>query len=86
MLIRCKECGGKSRITSRHELSVTVADLYCQCLAPGCGHQFVMTLAYARTTRPAGPVINQLLVDHLRQLPATEQRQLFESLNASCKS
>lgn len=82
MRICCKECGGKARIGSREALSVEFAKLYCQCLDPVCGHTFVMNLTYSHALRPAGRAIDQLLFDRLRELPLTQQRQLFDQLGA----
>ena len=80
MKINCKACGHKARISSRNELSPTFIDLYCQCLDAKCGHTFVMSLTYARTLRPSAEAIDQLLFDRLNQLPAAQQRQLFDQL------
>lgn len=80
MLVVCKECKGKARIASRDKLSVEFSKLYCMCLEPGCGHQFVMNLTFSHTTRPAAGTIDQLLFDRLRDLPKAQQRQLFDQL------
>lgn len=80
MRIYCRACGGKARIGSRDELSVEFAKLYCQCLDVNCGHSFVMNLTYSHTLRPSAGAIDQLLFDRLRQLPASQQRQLFDQL------
>lgn len=80
MRINCKACGEKARIRSREELSPTFVKLYCQCLDVHCGHTFVMNLTYSHTLRPSAGAIDQLLFDRLNQLPATQQRQLFDSL------
>lgn len=82
MRIHCKECSGKARIASRDELAVEFAKLYCQCLDPRCGHTFVMNLTYSHALRPAAGAVDQLLFDRLRQLPAAQQRQLFDQLGA----
>ena len=81
MKINCKACGHKARISSRNELSPTFIDLYCQCLDVSCGHSFVMNLTYSHTLRPSAGVVDQLLFDRLRQLPASQQRQLFDQLS-----
>ena len=78
MRIYCRACGGKARIGSRDELSVEFAKLYCQCLDVNCGHSFVMNLTYSHTLRPSAGTVDQLLFDRLRQLPASQQRQLFD--------
>lgn len=83
MLINCKACGHKARISSRNELSPTFIDLYCQCLDVNCGHTFVMSLTYSRTLRPSAGAIDQLLFDRLSQLPASQQRQLFDQLSTN---
>lgn len=80
MRIYCRACGGKARIGSRDELSVEFAKLYCQCLDVNCGHSFVMNLTYSHTLRPSAGAIDQLLFDRLRQLPAPQQRRLFDQL------
>lgn len=81
MKIVCKACKGKARITSRQELSIEFAKLYCSCL--DCGHQFVMNLTYSHATRPPAGTIEQLLFDRLRDLPRAQQRQLFDQLGAA---
>lgn len=80
MRINCKACGHKARISSREELSSAFAKLYCQCLDVHCGHTFVMNLTYSHTLRPSAGAIDQLLFDRLSQLPASQQRQLFDQL------
>lgn len=82
MRIYCNACGGKARIGSRDELSREFARLYCMCLDPRCGHTFVMNLTYSHALRPAAGGIDQILFDRLRQLPAAQQRQLFDQLGS----
>ena len=81
MRIVCRECHGKARISSRNELSVDYTNLYCLCLE--CGHQFVVNLAYSHTTRPGAKAVDQLLFDRLRNMPRTQQRELFAQLGAA---
>ncbi|PZW49717.1 ogr/Delta-like zinc finger family protein [Pseudomonas sp. URMO17WK12:I2] len=83
MKIVCKACNGKARIASRQVLSLEFSKLYCLCLVPHCGHQFVMNLTYSHATRPPAGTIEQLLFDRLRDLPRAQQRQLFDQLGAA---
>lgn len=86
MRINCRVCRGKARIASRNELSVDYTNLYCICLEPGCGHQFVMNLAFSHTTRPAASAVDQLLFDRLQSLPRDQQRELFAQLGAAASA
>lgn len=80
MRIYCKACGGKSRISSRSDLSPVFTNLYCSCLDARCGHTFVMQLSFSHSLRPAGGEIDQMLFDRLQELPPQQQRDIFERL------
>ncbi|PNB75702.1 transcriptional regulator [Pseudomonas sp. GW456-E7] len=82
MRIYCKECGEKGRIASREELSLEFARLYCQCLSVSCGHTWVANLTFCHTLNPSAQVVDRLLLDHLRNMPRAEQRELFERLGS----
>lgn len=82
MRITCRECGSKARIGSRESVSVEYAKLYCQCLDPRCGHSFVMELSYSHALRPSATSVDQLIFDRLRELPISQQRQLFDQLSS----
>ncbi len=40
MLVYCKVCGQRGRITKTNRLSDDVSDLYCQCTDAECGHSW----------------------------------------------
>lgn len=79
MQVLCKECGHKARIASRHTMSNTICNLYCQCLdAESCGHTFVMTLAFSHSINPSHAKLQQFFLDTIRAMPAHEQLSLLE--------
>lgn len=78
MLVRCKECGGKGRITNRKEQSELVADLYCSCNDSECGHTWVMTLAFGHSLSPSAKSADKMLVDLLRSKTPKEQKAILE--------
>lgn len=81
MRVECK-CGHKGRISSREKLSVDFAKLYCQCLDVKCGHTWVANLTFSHTLSPSAQSVERLLFDHLRGMPAAQQRELFEQLGS----
>ena len=78
MRVKCTECQKKALIQSRNELDTKVADLYCVCSDPLCGHTFVMKLAYSHTLSPSRHQAQQMAVDYLRSLPLAEQQRLLD--------
>lgn len=78
MRVKCTECDKKALIQSRNELDTKVADLYCVCSDPLCGHTFVMKLTYSHTLSPSRHQAQQMAVDYLRSLPAAERQRLLE--------
>jgi hypothetical protein len=80
MQVLCNVCLGKAVISSRNQQSDTVADLYCSCRDPMCGHTFVMTLAFKHTLSPSAKDTKKLLVDLLASMPRHEQMQLLENV------
>jgi len=84
VLVYCKECGEKARISSRDDVSPPFARLYCQCLnVKDCGHRFVMTLAFSHALVPAAEPLDRMLFDRLHALPRQQQREMFEQLGIS---
>ncbi|TFF13049.1 transcriptional regulator [Pseudomonas sp. BCA14] len=79
MRVTCK-CGHKGRIASREALSVDFAKLYCQCLDATCGHTWVANLTFSHTLSPSAQTFERMLYDRLRELPRTQQRELFDRL------
>ncbi|EDM67324.1 putative phage gene [Moritella sp. PE36] len=77
MRVTCKFCKGKARISSTDKVSVEFTRLYCQCLDAKCGHTFVMDLGFSHTLNPPSNIVDQLLVDRVRQMPVEIQRELF---------
>ncbi|MNJ16388.1 Ogr/Delta-like zinc finger [compost metagenome] len=82
MRIYCTTCDHKGRISSREEVTRTYVKLYCQCLDAKCGHTWVSTLAFSHTLRPSAQHLDTLIVDRFRNMPAEQQRELFEVLRA----
>ncbi|WP_455917382.1 ogr/Delta-like zinc finger family protein [Pseudomonas cerasi] len=81
MRVTCK-CGHKGRIASREVLSDDFAKLYCQCLNAKCGHTWVANLTFSHTLSPSAQTFDRLLMDRLRDMPRTQQRELFEKLGS----
>lgn len=78
MQVLCTECGGKAVIHSRKQQTNEVADLYCSCRDPLCGHTFKMTLAFSHTISPSAKTSKKMLADLIASLPRNEQVLLFE--------
>lgn len=81
MRVKCKECGKSGRITSRNDLSMEYSSLYCQCLS--CGHRWVANLTFSHTLTPSAHMVDRLLFDLLREIPADRQKELFSQLGVS---
>ncbi len=83
MQVKCTECNSKAIISSRNELDPKVADLYCICRNPHCGHSFVMKLTYSHTLSPSSFQARRMATDIFRGLPKSEQLELLQQLQAS---
>ena len=69
MQIDCPSCSGKSTIYSRRKMDTKVADLYCSCRNPECGHTFVMQLVFSHTLSPSQEMAKNNIINLLRQMP-----------------
>jgi ribosomal protein S27E len=78
MRVNCKECGSKSTIQARNNLSEIVAELYCSCKDPHCGHTFVMQLAYSHTLNPPKSKNDQMVLDLLASMPSSERQAIMQ--------
>lgn len=79
MRVMCRSCGSKAIISSTERISDDFSRLYCQCKnVKSCGHTFVMDLGFSHTLNPPTGVIDQLLVERIRQMPVERQQELFE--------
>lgn len=81
MRVNCK-CGHVARISHSVPMTEngTMKELYCQCLDVGCGHTFVMSLAFKHTITPSASESRNLLLNALGKLGPAEQQQLFAEL------
>ena len=82
MRVICK-CGNKGRISSRETLSSDFSKLYCQCLDAKCGHTWVAHLTFYRTLSPSAQTFDSMLIERLKEMSTTKQRELFEQLGAA---
>ncbi|MBA6102472.1 ogr/Delta-like zinc finger family protein [Pseudomonas monteilii] len=80
MRIYCTACDHKGRISSREETTRAYVKLYCQCLNAECGHTWVSELTFKHTLRAPAQRHSNLLLDHIRSLPADRQQELFQQL------
>ncbi|WP_116425096.1 ogr/Delta-like zinc finger family protein [Pseudomonas citronellolis] len=84
MRIHCPECGEKSRISSRRQISLQFTTLYCQCLdAENCGHRFVMQLTYSHTLTKGAGTVETLLFDRLCEMPKKDREELLRKVEAT---
>ena len=81
MRVKCKFCGSKSRITSSDRISSEFSRLYCQCNdVRNCGHSFVMELGFSHSLTPPMNVVDQMVVERVRNMSSEQQQELFGSL------
>ncbi|EKO3922810.1 ogr/Delta-like zinc finger family protein [Vibrio metschnikovii] len=81
MRVICPECGEKARIHKSNRLTNSVADLYCACSDPECGHTFVMNLSYSHSLSPSAKTTSQLAFDLVKALPSEARQQLKHQLS-----
>lgn len=81
MRVICPECGEKARIHKSNRLTNSVADLYCACSDPACGHTFVMNLSYSHSLSPSAKTTSQLAFDLVKALPPEARQQLKHQLS-----
>ncbi|EKO3919206.1 ogr/Delta-like zinc finger family protein [Vibrio metschnikovii] len=81
MRVICPECGEKARIHKSNRLTNSVADLYCACSDPECGHTFVMNLSYSHSLSPSAKTTSQLAFDLVKALPPEARQQLKHQLS-----
>ncbi|WP_294736866.1 ogr/Delta-like zinc finger family protein [uncultured Pseudomonas sp.] len=83
MRVYCKVCGQKGRISSRDELSLEFARLYCQCNSPLCGHTWVANLTFSHTLSPSAQAVDRLLKNGVRpRFPSRQVRDCEFTLRA----
>lgn len=75
--VNCSECNSKAVIHSRHDKDPKVADLYCSCKNPLCGHTFVMNLSFSHSLSPSANQSKTLMLDMLRNMSQQEQLDLI---------
>lgn len=80
MRVNCTECPAKAVIRSRKQLDVKVAQLYCSCTDPICGHTFVMDLSFSHTLSPSGNQTKQMLLDMFRNMPDDERQEILAAV------
>ncbi|MGY5579756.1 ogr/Delta-like zinc finger family protein [Vibrio cincinnatiensis] len=81
MRVICPECCEKARIHKSNRLTNSVADLYCACSDPECGHTFVMNLSYSHSLSPSAKTTSQLAFDLVKALPPEARQQLKHQLS-----
>ncbi|QXO19225.1 ogr/Delta-like zinc finger family protein [Vibrio ostreae] len=81
MRVLCPECGEKARIQKSNRLTNSVADLYCACGDPECGHTFVMNLSYSHTLSPSAKTTSQIAFNLVKALPPEQRQQLKHQLS-----
>ncbi|HCE1985928.1 TPA: ogr/Delta-like zinc finger family protein [Vibrio parahaemolyticus] len=81
MRVICPCCGANARIGKTNRITEKVADLYCSCSDPECGHTFVANLSYSHTLSPSAKTASDLAVSLVRALPIEKQAQLREQLS-----
>ena len=75
----CLCCQQAAVITSRNQLTLRVADLYCQCKdLTRCGASFVASLAYKHDLNPPIKSTQQLAASLLASLPDDQRKQLLQ--------
>lgn len=80
MVIYCRHCGSKARITSRNTLAAGVVDdLYCQCMnTRHCGASFVVTLSFKNYLNPPLTNVQQLAAHVLGNLSKAQRAELLQ--------
>ncbi|WFP48533.1 ogr/Delta-like zinc finger family protein [Methylomonas sp. EFPC3] len=79
MKVQCPHCLSKARITSRNEITTTVADLYCQCMnTQACGASFVMTLGFSRYLNPPLTSTQRLAAHIIGSLTKAQRQELLQ--------
>jgi len=77
--VHCPNCSSKARITSRNEITLTIADLYCQCMnTKQCGASFVTTLAFKNYLNPPLTNTQQLAAHLLGSLTKAQRQELLQ--------
>lgn len=80
MKVICPHCLSKARITSRNDITHTVADLYCQCMnTQACGASFVMTLGFKNYLNPPVTSVQQLAAHVLGNLTKQQRVDLLQN-------
>ena len=79
MKVICPHCLSKARITSRNDITHTVADLYCQCMNTAqCGASFVMTLGFKNYLNPPPTNTQQLAAHIIGHLSKAQRQELLQ--------
>lgn len=80
MRILCTVCGKKSVIGKTERLSVGVANLYCSCTDPECGHTFVASVSFSHTLSPSAKTATEVVSALARALSPEQRKALQQEL------
>ncbi len=80
MRVICPACGKKALIRKTNRITREVADLYCSCSDPECGHTFVANLSFSHTLSPSAKTTSQLALELVKALPPEQRQVLREQL------
>lgn len=86
MRVYCKVCKGKGKIATPRRVTDEFSKLYCQCLNPECGHRWVSNLSYSHSLDEPVRTLDTLLLDHFREMPASQQQQLLAQLGKQAEA
>ncbi len=80
MRILCTVCGQKAVIGKTDRLSVAVANLYCSCTDPECGHTFVTNVSFSHTISPSAKAATEVVAALARALSPEQRKKLQQEL------
>lgn len=81
MRILCTVCHKKAVIGKTDRITVGVANLYCSCTDPECGHTFVVNVSFSHTISPSAKSATEVVSALVRALSPTQRAQLQRELN-----
>ncbi|MFG0454937.1 ogr/Delta-like zinc finger family protein [Shewanella mangrovisoli] len=80
MRILCPTCHSKAVIGKTDRLSVAVANLYCSCTDPECGHTFVANVSFSHTLSPSAKTTSEIVSALVKALPPEQRKALQREL------
>lgn len=79
----CPDCESKAIISKTNRKHKMLADVYCTCSNPECGHRFVANVTFSHTLCPSALTHGQMIQSLLRGITPEQRADTIGWLKAA---